>query len=409
MDTEQREISKQVTDPRPLTPEPYLEDEINLLDLWRVIRKRWKIIAVIFWTAVVAAAVVSLLMTPIYQAKATLMPVESSGSQMSAALRSLGSLPFVGGMVPGIAGASGDKLVAVLKSRTVAEDVIKALDLIRMLFEEPQDEPPTLQDAVRVLSEGMTEITDDKKGLISIAVEYKDPELAAAIANRYAVALQLFLSENALSMAKRNRIFIEDQLHTVKAELQEAEEAMMTFQTDKKIVAMDAQTEASIKALAELKAQVTAKEVELGVLKQVATPTNPDVIRVEDQLRELRKQLAMLETKGANPEADAFPSLSVAPELGLQYIRLKRDAVTQQKVFELLTQQLEIAKIEEAKEDIAFQVIDTAIPPEKRIKPKRKLNVMLAGVVSLFAGIFLVFFLEYLENMKKREEEEKAP
>jgi len=405
MDIEQRELSKQVTDPRPPTPDPYMEDEINLLDYWRVIRKRWKIITVIFFTAVVMAAVVSLLMTPIYQAKATLMPVESSGSQMSAALRSLGSIPFVGSMVPG--GASGDKLVAVLKSRTVAEDVIKALDLITILFEEPQDEPPTLQDAVRSLSE-ITAITDDKKGLISIAVEYKDPELAADIANQYTVALQRFLSENALSTAKRNRIFIENQLRKVKEELQEAEEAMKRFQTDKKIVAMDAQTEASIKALAELKAQVTAKEVELGVLRQFATPANPDVVRMEDQLRELKKQLAMLETKGANPEADAFPSLSEAPELGLQYIRLKRDALTQQTVFELLTQQLEVAKIDEAKEDIAFQVIDTAVPPEKRIKPKRTLIVMLAGVVSAFAGIFLVFFLEYLENMKKREEEEKA-
>jgi tyrosine-protein kinase Etk/Wzc len=407
MDIEQRELSKQVTDPRSPIPEPYMEDEINLLDYWRVIRKRWKIITLIFFASVVAAAVVSLLMTPIYQAKTTLMPVESSGSHMSAALRSLGSLPFVGGMLPG--GASGDKLIAVLKSRTVAEDVIEALDLNKMLFEEPdEDEPPTMQDAVRVLS-GMTEITDDKKGLISIAVEYKDPELAAKIANQHTVALQQFLSENTLSMAKRNRIFIENQLQKVKAELQAAEEAMKEFQTEKKIVAMDAQTEASIKALAELKAQVTAKEVELGVLKQFATPTNPDVIRVEDQLRELRKQLAMLETKGANPEADAFPSLSVAPELGLQYIRLKRDALTQQTVFELLTQQYEMAKIEQAKEDIAFQIIDTAIAPEKRIKPKRKLNVMLAGVVSLFAGIFLVFFLEYLENMKKREQEVAAP
>jgi len=90
---------------------------------------------VIFFAAVVMAAVVSLIMTPIYQAKTTLMPVESSGSQMSAALKSLGSIPFVGGMVPGITGASGDKLVAVLKSRTVAEDVIRALDLIRVLFE----------------------------------------------------------------------------------------------------------------------------------------------------------------------------------------------------------------------------------------------------------------------------------
>jgi len=380
------------------------EDEINLLDYWRVIRRRWKIIAMIFLTSVVTAVVVSLLMTPIYQAKTTIMPIESSGGQVSAALRSLGSLPFVGGMLPSVGGASASKLVAVLKSRTVAKDVINSIDLIKVLFEEPQDEPPSLQDAVRSLT-GITEITDDKKGLISIAVEYKNPGIAADIANQFTVALKRFLNENALSMAKRNRIFIENQLKKVKEELHNAEEAMKNFQTNKKIVAMDAQTEAAIKALADLKGQITAKEVQLGVIKHFSTPSNPDVITIKDELRELKKQLAMLESKGSNPEADAFPSLSEAPELGLQYIRLKRDAVTQQKVYELLTQQFEIAKIEEAKEDITFQVIDRAIPPEKRIKPKRRLNVMLAAVVSLFAGIFLVFFLEYLENLKKSEKE----
>jgi uncharacterized protein involved in exopolysaccharide biosynthesis len=381
------------------------EDEINFLDYWRVIRRRWKIIAVIFLTSVVTAVVVSLLMTPIYQAKTTIMPIESSGSGVSAALRSLGSLPFVGGMLPSVGRASASKLVAVLKSRTVAEDVIKALDLIKVLFKEEPVEPPTLQDAIRTLTEGMTRIADDKKGLITVSVEYKDPRIAADIANQYTVALQRFLSENALSTAKRNRILIEEQLKNVKEELREAEEVMKSFQTNKKIVAMDAQTEAAIKALAELKAQVMAKEVELGVIKQFSTSSNPDVLRIKDELRELKKQLALLESKGNNPEANAFPTLSEAPELGLQYIRLKRDAVTQQKVYELLTQQYEMAKIDEAKEDIAFQVIDRAIPPEKRIKPKRRLNVMLAGVVSLFAGIFLVFFLEYLENLKKSEKE----
>jgi len=380
------------------------EDEINLLDYWRVIIKRWRIIALIFWASVIAAAIVSLLMTPIYQAKVTIMPIESSGGRLSSALRSLGSVPFVGGMLPSIGGASANKLEAVLKSRTMAEDVIQSLDLIKILFEEPQDEPPSLQDAVRSLT-GITKFADDKKGLISISVEYKDPGIAADIANQFTVALKRFLNENALSMAKRNRIFIENQLKKVKEELQDAEEAMKNFQTNKKIVSMDAQTEASITALANLKAQITAKEVQLGVIKNFSTPSNPDVITIKDELRELKKQLAMLESKGSNPEADAFPSLSEAPKLGLQYIRLKRKALTQGKLYELLTQQYEIAKIDETKEDIAFQVIDKAIPPEKRIKPKRRLNVMLAGVVSLFAGIFLVFFLEYLGNLKKLKEE----
>jgi len=372
------------------------DDEINLLDYWRVIMRRWKIIAVIFVTSVATAAVISLRMIPIYQAKTTIMPIGSSGDQVSAALRSLGSLPFVGGLVPSI---GGGMLVAILKSRTMAEGVVQALDLITVFFEDAQGEPPTLQDAANSLI-GMTEIKDEE-GLTSIAVEYKDPRIAADIANQYTVSLQRYLNKNALSMAKRNRIFIENQLKKVKWELGEAEEAMKKFQTNKKIVAMDAQAEASVSALVNLEVLIRAKEVELGVIKQFATPSNPDVLSIKDELRELKKQLAMVESKGSNPKTEAIPSFSEAPTLGLQYIRLKREALTQEKVFELLTQQYEMAKIEEAKEDITFQVIDRAIPPKGSIKPKRRLNVMLAGVVSLFAGIFLVFFLEYLSNLKE--------
>jgi len=404
MDTEQRKISKQITDPRPPTPDPYIEDEINLLDYWRVIRKRWRIIAGIFVISVVTAAIVSLLMTPIYQAKTTIMPVESSGGRLSGALQNLGSLPFVGGMA-GIGGASATKLVAVLKSRTLAEDVIHALNLTRVFFKDKKDKPPSLEDAVESLTD-ITKIADDKKGgVISISVEYKDPKIAADIANHYTTVLQKFINENTLSMAKRNRIFIEDQLEKVKRELKEAEEAMKSFQTDKKIVAIDAQTEAAIRVLADLKAQITAREVQMGVMKQFSTAANPDVLRIKDELRELRKQLTMVESKRGNPETMALPSLSESPALGLQYIRLKREALIQEKVFELLTQQYEMARIEEAKEDITFQVIDRAIPPEKRIKPKRRQMVMLAGAVSLFAGVFLVFFLEYAANLKEPKEQ----
>jgi len=405
MDTEQRKISKQITDPRPPTPDPYIEDEINLLDYWRIVMKRWKIIAGIFVISVVTAAIISLLMTPIYQAKATLMPVESSGGRLSGALQNLGSLPFVGGMVPGIGGASASKLVAVLNSRTLAEDVIHALNLTRIFFKDKKDKPPSLEDAVESLTD-ITKIADDKKGgVISISVEYKDPKIAADIANHYTTVLQKFINENTLSMAKRNRIFIEDQLEKVKRELKEAEEAMKSFQTDKKIVAIDAQTEAAIRVLADLKAQITAREVQMGVMKQFSTAANPDVLRIKDELRELRKQLTMVESKRGNPETMALPSLSESPALGLQYIRLKREALIQEKVFELLTQQYEMARIDEAKEDITFQVIDRAIPSEKRIKPKRRQMVMLAGAVSLFAGVFLVFFLEYAANLKEPKEQ----
>lgn len=397
-------------------------DEINLLDYWHVIWKRRKVILYLFLISVISAAIVSLLMTPIYQAKATLMPVESSQGNFSAALGALQNIPFVGGAVGGALGKTAtDKLVTILNSRTIAEDVIKKLDLIKVLSKEAWDEqkrqwkstkPPTLQDTVQSLQKGMVKVIDDRKGLISISVEYKDPKLAADIANEYTAALHNFLNVNAISLAKRNRIFLEKQLATTKADLQRAEEHLKSYQTKKKIAAMDAQADAAIKALADLKAQIITREVQLGAMREFATKNNPNVKRVEDEIREFRLQLKRLEAGSKTPGSDesigAMITLSDAPGLGLGYARLKRDALIQQKVFELLTQQYELSKIEEAKDDITFQVIDEAIPPEKRFKPKRTQNVLLAGVVSIFLGILLVFFLEYLDKQKSKQSSEKC-
>jgi tyrosine-protein kinase Etk/Wzc len=392
------------------------DEEINLLDYWHVIKKRRWVVIYLFLASVISAAIISLLMTPIYQAKATLMPVESSQGRFAAALGSLQDIPFVGGAVGGALGKTAtDKLVSILNSRTVAEETINKLDLIKVIFKEQWDEkkgqwkaekPPTMQDTLRILQKGMVKVTDDRKGLISITVEDKNPELAAAIANEYTVALQDFLNVNAISLAKRNRIFLEKQLLLTKTDLQKAEEDLKTYQTKKRVVAMDAQSEAAIKALADLKAQVIAREVQLGAFREFATKANPDVKRMEDELRELRLQLKHLEIGSKNPHSDdsagAMITLNEAPTVGLGYARLKRDALIQEKVFELLTQQYELARIEEGKDDITFQVIDPAIPPEQRIKPKRTLNVMLAGVASLFFGLILVFFLEYIEKEKSR-------
>ena len=381
------------------------EDEINLLDYWNVIRKGWKIIAYVFGAFVITAVIVSLIMPEIYQARTSIIPVEPAGSSFSSALQNLSSLPFVGGMVPGIGGASTDKLMAVLESRTIAENVIKALDLVKVFFDDDPEDPSTLQDAVKFLRD-RTELMDDKKGVIAIAVEFTDPTMASRIANQYTTALEQFLNENALSMSKRNRFFIEGNLEEVKGKLKRAEEAMTTFQTDKRIVAIDAQTEAAVQVVADLKAQIMAKEVQLGVIGQFATSTNPDVLRIKDELKELKKQLSMIESEGTHSGIEAMPSLAEAPELGLGYIRLKRGALIQEKLFELLTQQYEMAMIEESKDEIAFQVIDKAIPPEKRARPKRKLIVLMAGFVSIFIGIFGVFFLEYIENIKETKKEE---
>ena len=121
--------------------ENQIDDQVNLLDYWQVIKKRRKVIFYVFFIAVAATALVSLLMTPIYQAKTTLMAVESSQTSFATALGALQNLPLVGGVVSGSLGkTTTDKLVSILNSRTVAETVIQKLDLIKVIFKKKWDE-----------------------------------------------------------------------------------------------------------------------------------------------------------------------------------------------------------------------------------------------------------------------------
>jgi uncharacterized protein involved in exopolysaccharide biosynthesis len=382
-------------------------DEINLYEYYLVIKKRWKLIVLIFLAATISAAVASLLMTKIYRAETTILPIDTGSSgRVASMVGQLTELPFVGSMVPG----SYDKLVNILESRTVRGRIIESLEFMEMLFPRrwyqtiwESSEPPTLQKGIERLGE-LTKIRKDSTGdLIRISVEFWEPELAARIANMYPIELERFLSENALSIEKRTRVFLGERYRQTKEQLARVEEALKEFQTEHKLVALDEQTEAAVGAIAELRAQMMAKEVELGVFQKFVTDTNPNVVRIKDEIRGLKEQLNAMESNDGSPEAGLFPALDRAPALGLEYMRLERDVLINQKLFELLTQQHEMARIEEAREDVAFQVIDKAVPPETSFKPKRRLIVLFTGTAAVLIGLLLALFLEYVENVTSRE------
>jgi tyrosine-protein kinase Etk/Wzc len=229
--------------------------------------------------------------------------------------------------------------------------------------------------------------------------------LATAIANRYIEALQRALNDNAFSVAKKNRIFIATQLENTRKDLAIAEETLKQFEQTHKIAALEAQTAAAVKAIAEVEAQIRQKEVQVGVFHRLMTGASREVYLAQEELRELRAQLAQLHYGGlgvaqakTNPklENQIHASLAEAPEIKLQYTRLQREALVQNKLFTLLAQQLEQAKIDEARDETAFQVLDKAIPPERKSKPARAVIVLLSIMVSLFVGVMLAFAREYV-------------
>ena len=379
-----------------------VQEEISLLDLFRILYKRkWIVLSSV--AVVTAAASIFVMLQPnVYTATATILPVENSSSNnLSSVLASMGGGVSLLASQAGIGDSgSADKFVTIMRTRTLAENVINKQNLMPRLFPEPgksffslsSKKSPSLQEGVEELKSKVSLKSDKKNGTVNVSVTTQDPELAARIANAYVAELEIFLKNSALTTAKRNRLFVEEQLSTTQKEMATYEVAMKNFQQKNKVVALDAQTEASVKAYADLKAKLITSEIELGLLEKATFEGDPQASLKRHEVNELKRQLSKLEGGG---ESGPIVSFQQAPSLGLDYARLKRELLVRGKVFELLTQQFELAKIEEAKEDISLQVLDSAIPPEKKSSPKRLMTILLALFGSGMLGSLLAFITEY--------------
>ncbi len=191
-----------------------------------------------------------------------------------------------------------------------------------------------------------------------------------------------------------------------------AEETLRDFQQKHKAISIKDQAKVAIEAAGRLKGEIMASEVQLQVMQNFATELNPEVIRLKRKIAELKHQVAKvqydtIDLSGvtANPghsKKDIYLPPAKFPEVGLELARLARDLKVQDTVYMLLTQQLEQVKIAEAKDNPVVQVLDRAVPALQKSKPKIKRSMALAGAVSLFFGIFLAFFLEYIQRQKQQ-------
>jgi len=378
------------------------DDEVNLLDYWRVIWKRWWLIGGLCVAAVLTAMVVSLQMPKIYESTATLLPQVGSrdGGELGALLAGRGAAQSFGISLPGIPATPTDIFVAMLKSRTMADEVIKELNLMEVY------KAKTVGGARGAL-QGATKIKVGKEKVIAITVESRDPHMAADIANFYVTNLDRLNRTLNVSQVSQNRAFIEQRLDETRVNLVRAEETVKEFQVKNKAVAVGAQSQAMFAAAVQVQAQISAQEVKLQVMRSYLSPDNPELARVRSTIEEYKKQLHLLESgkngKGMLPGDRLHPAMITMPTLALDYGRLMRELKVQETLYTMLTSQYEQAKLAEARDTPTVQVLDPAIPAENKSKPNIRLNMMIAGVLALFLSIFLAFFLEYLDRIRAQE------
>lgn len=300
---------------------------------------------------------------PKFESTVQIMPPDGGPSGLAALLPALSKAPGFAnfGDLMG-AKTTGAVFMKVLASRTVSDDLIEKFEL-RKRWGLNYMEDARLKLAKR------TDIADDKKsGVIAISVREHDPKLAMALANGYVEELDSVMARVATSAARRERIFIEQRLAEENKSLQEAEQQFSQFASTNMALDVPEQTKVTVEAAARLQGELIATRAQLEALKQTYTEENIRVKSAQAHINELERELGKINSgRGAAPAdpSNPYPSVRNLPLLGVKWADLYRNTKIRETVVELLTQQYEMARIQEAKEIPTVKVLDTASTPER--------------------------------------------
>jgi uncharacterized protein involved in exopolysaccharide biosynthesis len=373
------------------------DGEMPLIDILIGLAERKRIILSVTAAFFILSIVVSLLLPKQYTATTVLIPPQQN-SGMSAALASqlgsLGGFASLAGLSSGIKNPN-DMFVTMLKSRTVEEAMVQRFDLTK------EYRSRYISDARREFESRVKVDGDSKDGLINIAVEDSNPSRAAELANGYVEEFRKLSDHLAITEASQRRLFFEHQLETTKDNLAQAEEKLRQTEQETGLIQLDSQARALIESAASLRAQIAAKEVQIQAMETYATGENAQYIESEKELEGLRAQLAKLGGPGENSDAGLLVPKGKVPEVGLEYIRRLRDVKYYETIFEIIARQFEAAKLDEAKQGALIQVVDAAVPPDKRSFPKRGIIVVVSTFIGFLVGILVALFQNALVHLRK--------
>jgi capsule polysaccharide export protein KpsE/RkpR len=375
------------------------------------VRTHWAVRALFLWgyrwllfrvTAISLLASVILCFFVIpkrYTSVATIMPPDSGGasSLLMSALSGKGGLGALGGIAASLLQQHNSTAlyISLLESGTIADHLIDRFDL-RKVYRKRY-----YIDAAKHLARE-TKITDDKKSsVMTIKVEDTDPVRARDLAQAYLDELNKLVNRTSTSSARQERLFVERRLHEVQNDLENAQLELSDFSSKNTTIDITAQTRAMVDVGARLEGEIVAEQSALESMRQVYTDDNVRVREAQARIGVLQRELNKLAGSSA-PAAPAsassqqtagelYPPLRQLPRLAVRYADLYRRVKVQEAIFELLTQQYEMARIEEAKDVPVVRVIDAPGIPEKKSFPPR---VILSAVLTLLAfGAVSAFLL----------------
>src|ERR1700722_19469510 len=393
------------TQPEPIVNERNLEPEteVSLLDILVLLLERKRFIVRFVLGAAALAIVVSLLLPVQYEAKIVLLPPAQNSSIGSSLLGQLGGMGALGSLASLASGGlnlknPADMYVSLLTSRTVEDAMIQRFGLMQEYHEKK------MSDARKAFEHRSTAVAGTKDGLIRLTLEDGDPKRAAEMANGYVEEFRKLSGSLAITEAARRRLFFEQQLQQSKESLTAAEDAMTKTQQSTGVLQIDSQARALIESAAILRGQVVAKQVQIEGMRSFATEDNPNVILAKQELAALQSQLDRVAGSKQDLGSDINMSKGRVTQSGMEYLRRFRDLKYQETIFELLAKEFEVAKLDEAREGAIVQVVDVAVPPDRKSSPHRTLIVIGATILSFFVAAFWVIVRRGLKRTFEQPE-----
>jgi capsule polysaccharide export protein KpsE/RkpR len=324
-----------------------------------------------------------------YLSSANVMPARKAGggglldgisSGISSTLKDIGVTQIAG---KGKSDGTYSPL-AIISSRNLQEQIIKEFDLVKVY------EAENMEDAVKEFSQhASADVLEE--GNIGVSFEDTDPKRAATIANRLVRGMNETNSRLAIEEAKFNRTYIEMRYAKLLADLDSTEKALGAFQKKYGVYELKTQATAQLTVLGALEQQRYMSEVQAQNAAQLYGEDAAETRIMRSQVADLSNKLEGMKT-GLDKNASSYMvPMDVMPDVALQYIRLTRDFEIQSKLKALLLPSYEQAKLDESKQSLAYVVMDSAIPPEKKARPKRSIMLLSAFLGTLaLTSIFVV-------------------
>jgi uncharacterized protein involved in exopolysaccharide biosynthesis len=380
--------------------------DVRVIHLLRLCWIKRRMFSTILGVGILLSLAFALRLPTSYTSTAALLPPDNAtqNSSLMSLLSAGAGGGNGGGAALGLRTQSG-LYVAILGSRTVQENLVKRLDLMKYY------KASSIEDARRVVAADSSIAENAKNGVVTIKVKAASPSLAFEIAKGYIDELDRFVAQNSTSAARRERIFLEGRLSQVKKELDESTKALSHFSSESRTFDVPTQGRFMVESRVKLQDQMVLMHEELAALRQTYSEDNVKIRTVRARIVELQRQIDKMmgtpgETQFDGKESD-YPSVSELPALGNTYSDLQRHIRVEEVLWDSLTRQYESSQVQEAREIPSVRVLDPANVPQRKDPSGRRAVLMLGVLVSFIAACVAVLGTEAWNDLPDEDERKR--